>query len=319
MIGWVLLCALAAWSWPALGANGGPLFPAVSLKLAVALIFFLQGLLLPLEAIRAGLKAWRLHALVQLSISALAPAVAFALTLLGARWLTPELRMGLLFLGVLPTTVATAAALTAQVGGNVPGALFNTVLSNLAGIVIVPLAVALFSGMDEGGMALGALMRSIAWQLLVPLLVGQAVRPFFGAWAARHRKKIVRINSGLILFMLYVALCNTMQGRAWEAGGAWTVAGAGMGAIVLLGSMTLLTYGLAKGLKFSPEDRVAAVFCGSQKTLAAGVPLASTIFAGTSLSVGLIILPLVFYHALQLSLGVILASRWERELARARG
>ncbi len=321
MIGWVALCALAAWLMPELGANGGPLAPAVTTKLAVALIFFLQGLLLPLEAIRSGLRAWRLHVLVQGAIFGLAPLLAWMLTQAAAPWLTPDLRMGLLFLGVLPTTVATAAALTAQVGGNVAGALFNTCLSNVAGIVLVPLGVAFFAGAGEGAMEFGPLMRSIAGQLLVPLLAGQALRPLLGAWAERHRKNIGRFNSGLIIFMLYVALCNAVRDRVWETGGLALVALAAAGAGTLLVAMTLLTALLARAWKFPAGDRAAAVFCGSQKTLAAGVPLASTIFGGAGVAgvaLGIVILPLVFYHALQLTLGVILASRWEQAPLRPR-
>jgi sodium/bile acid cotransporter 7 len=53
------------------------------------------------------------------------------------------------------------------------------------------------------------------------------------------------------------------------------------------------------------------MFCGSQKTLAAGIPMAQLIFAG-HLGMGLILLPIMIYHPLQLILCSGLASRWAR-------
>jgi len=53
------------------------------------------------------------------------------------------------------------------------------------------------------------------------------------------------------------------------------------------------------------------MFCGSQKTLAAGIPMAQLIFAGHP-AMGLILLPIMIYHPLQLILCSGLASRWAR-------
>lgn len=310
MIGLVTLSALAAWLAPGIGATSGPLHPQATTKVAVALIFFFQGLLLPLEVIRAGLKVWKLHAVTQGSIFLLAPALAWLLAWAGGPWLTTDLRMGLLFLGVLPTTVATAAALTAQVGGNVAGALFNTCLSNVAGIFIVPAAVTFFVAVGSGSLALLPLIQSIALQLLLPLLAGQALRPWLGSFAEKWRRGIGRVNSALILFMLYAALCNAVEDRVWKTGGLGMVLWAALGAGILLMAMTVSTFGLSRAVRLNRNDAAAAVFCGSQKTLAAGVPLAQTIFSATGGAIGIVLLPLIFYHAFQLSLGVILASLW---------
>jgi sodium/bile acid cotransporter 7 len=73
-------------------------------------------------------------------------------------------------------------------------------------------------------------------------------------------------------------------------------------AIVIMG--TLWTGRLA-GL---PEgDRLALLFCGSTKSLASGVPMATILFAGQSIS--LIILPLMIFHQLQLLVCAVIAQR----------
>jgi sodium/bile acid cotransporter 7 len=50
------------------------------------------------------------------------------------------------------------------------------------------------------------------------------------------------------------------------------------------------------------------VFCGSKKSLASGLPMASVLFA--SGSVGLIVLPLMLFHQLQLMACAALARRY---------
>jgi sodium/bile acid cotransporter 7 len=57
------------------------------------------------------------------------------------------------------------------------------------------------------------------------------------------------------------------------------------------------------------EDRIAAVLCGSKKTLASGVPMAHLIF-GANPALGLILIPIMVYHPLQLAICGVLAQRW---------
>ena len=65
---------------------------------------------------------------------------------------------------------------------------------------------------------------------------------------------------------------------------------------------------------FSREDEIAAIFCGSKKSLAAGVPMAQIIF-GAHPGMGLILLPIMIYHPLQLVICSVLATRWARRKA----
>ena len=62
-------------------------------------------------------------------------------------------------------------------------------------------------------------------------------------------------------------------------------------------------------LHFSEEDRIAAVLCGSKKTLASGVSMAHLIF-GAHPALGLILIPIMLYHPLQLAVGGVLSQRW---------
>ena len=65
---------------------------------------------------------------------------------------------------------------------------------------------------------------------------------------------------------------------------------------------------LSRRLGFSRADEITIVFCGSKKSLASGLPMASVLFAGSS--VGLIVLPLMLFHQLQLMVCAALARRY---------
>ena len=55
------------------------------------------------------------------------------------------------------------------------------------------------------------------------------------------------------------------------------------------------------------EDRVALLYVAPQKTLALGVPLLSIYFADQDL-LGVVLLPLVFYHPFQILVAGLLRS-----------
>jgi solute carrier family 10 (sodium/bile acid cotransporter), member 7 len=67
---------------------------------------------------------------------------------------------------------------------------------------------------------------------------------------------------------------------------------------------TILTYSL---LGFDREDRIAVMFCGSQKSLITAVPMASVLFPAAT--VGLVLIPIMIYHPMQLVVGAWLARR----------
>jgi sodium/bile acid cotransporter 7 len=67
------------------------------------------------------------------------------------------------------------------------------------------------------------------------------------------------------------------------------------------------TYG-SRLLGFSRADEVTIVFCGSKKSLASGLPMATVLLAGQS--VGLVVLPLMLFHQIQLMVCAWLAKRY---------
>jgi sodium/bile acid cotransporter 7 len=300
-----------AWILPEPGAKGGSLHPELVNKVGVSLIFFLHGLSLSFRALAEGTRKWRLHLLIQGSTFLLFPLLGVGLLLaLGSR-ASAELRIGLFFLCALPSTVSSSVALTAAARGNVAAAVFNATLSSLLGVVLTPLWLSLVLGTAGHPLPLGAVVLDLCLWLVLPLAVGQAFRPLLGAWAARHKSRINVADRLTILLLVYTSFCDSVQGGVWRSGATPLVLSA-LACALLLAVALALTWGAGKLLGFERADRVAALFCGSKKTLASGVPMARLIF-GSQPSLAIVLLPIMIYHPLQLVIGGWLAGKLARQ------
>ena len=306
------LAIALAWLVPDAGATGGWLRSEVTTKLGVALIFLFQGLTLPSSALKQGASQWRLHLLVQAFTFLLFPLIGMALDALVGRHLPPDLRLGFLFLCVLPSTVSMSVVLTGLAGGNTVGAIFNAALSNIIGVFITPIWVAWL--MKSGGQSqpLGDVVKEIVVLLLLPLAVGQLIRVFATSWADKNKKRLGNAASGLILFLVFTAFCNSVKAQFWAQQSAGVLLTASAGVILIFIIAIALIEVLARMLKLDRPDRITATFCAPQKTIASGIPLAKAIF-GAHPGLGLILLPILFYHPLQLIVCGVLADRFARQ------
>jgi sodium/bile acid cotransporter 7 len=300
-----------AWVAPEAGAQGGLLRTEVTTMWAVALIFFIQGLQLPVAEVRRGLGAWRVHVFCQAWMFVVYPLLGLALVAaLGGRLSDGE-RIGLLFLSVLPTTIATNAAFSSRAGGNAATALFNIVAGNFLGVFIAPAALA-WMLVRGGGVAIDPvpLLRALALQLVLPFVLGQAVRLTVAEWVSEWRTGLCEAGSLLVFFIIYAAVCNFFVGQAaagTDTAWGWTV-GATL-ALLVLGKV--LCWAALAGTGWAHDLRVAAFYAASQKTLAAGLPMAGAVVAAAGVQEGLpplavLALPLLVFHIGQLLLGALL-------------
>ena len=78
---------------------------------------------------------------------------------------------------------------------------------------------------------------------------------------------------------------------------------------ILFTTVSLLVVATSAAVRLTREDHIAALFCSVKKTLAMGVPLAQLIF-GAHANLGLILLPIMFYHPFQLFVCGLLANRF---------
>ena len=279
-------------------------------NLAIGLLFFLHGAKLSRQAILAGAGHWRLHFLVFLCTFVLFPLLGLALRPLLVPFVGNELAMGFLYLCALPATVQSAIAFTSLARGNIPAAICSAAASSLIGIFITPVLVALLMGVHgDGGSTIEAI-RKISIQLLLPFIAGQIARRWIGDWVGRNKSWLKFVDQGSILLVVYSAFSAAVIGGLWQQVPQVVMGWVVLGCCVLLALSLGVTALLGKLLGFNVEDRITILFCGSKKSLATGVPMAQVLFAGST--IGLLILPLMIFHQIQLMVCASLAQRYAR-------
>ena len=275
----------------------------------IGLLFFLYGARLSYEAVVQGITHWRLQLLVLAGTFVIFPALGLGLARIAAPFIGPDLSFGLIFLAMLPSTVQSSIAFTALAGGNVAAALCAASLSNLLGIIITPLLVGAFLLSEAGGVSTAAI-RDIILQLFLPFAAGQVARHWIKDWIAGHRHLLKFVDQGSILLVVYTAFSAGVVGGIW---GKLDMANLAMLLLInmfllaiILTAMTIL----ARRMGFSRADEITIVFCGSKKSLASGIPMANVLFPAHA--AGLIVLPLMLFHQMQLMVCAALARRYAR-------
>lgn len=306
MIAAVALASL----FPGLGVSGGALHLDVVTELGVSLVFFFAGAGLSFANLAAGVTNWRLHLLVQLSTFALFPLIGYGFVMAGADFFPRDLLSGFFFLCALPSTISTAIAMTQLARGNVAGAIFNATLSSLLGMVLTPLLVNLYmhTGGDGSGGSMVEQFAKIAEQLFLPLVLGQIARRWIAGWIARNKKLVTLSDRTVIVLIVFNAFADSAAAGIWSQYGWTTLAQTFALTAALLALALTVTTLVARRAGFSKEDEIAGVFCGSKKSLAVGVPMAKLLLGDVPL--GMIVLPLMIYHQLQLFVCTLMARRY---------
>ncbi|MCI2238740.1 bile acid:sodium symporter [Paenibacillus sp. TRM 82003] len=303
-----VLAVLAAIAVAALLPAGGAVATGLSrgTTAGVALLFFVYGVRTePAEALR-GLRDWRLQGTIATATYVLFPLLGLLLALATGWFLDDGLVAGLLFLAALPSTVQSCVVFTAVAGGNVPGAVVSATTSNLAGIGLTPLLAALLLGSSGAGPDAAALGR-IVLQLLVPFLAGLAAGRFLGGWVRRHRRSLSLLDRCVIVAVVYAAFSRGVRQGVWQQVHPAEVAVVLACAAVLLAAVLAAAWWAPRLWGAARPERVTAMFCGSNKSLVTGLPMATVLFDPHV--VGLVALPVILYHPLQITVCSALAGR----------
>jgi sodium/bile acid cotransporter 7 len=279
---------------------------------AIALLFFLQGARLSRPAVLAGMVHWRLHLIILAATFVIFPLLGLVLSPLSGTLLMPPLYVGLIFLCTLPSAVQASVVFTSIAGGNVSAALCSASFSSIIGMVLTPLLIGFLLEAHGAGSLNG--LGSITLHLLLPFLAGQLLQSKIEAWMRRHERAVRLVDRFAVLLMVYGAFSAATVSGLWSRlppSGlvVLVVVDGGLLAIMLAG-----TTFAARWLGLSREDEIAIVFCGSKKSLVTGIPMAQALFADASL--GLVVLPLMIFHQLQLMACAMLARRYALAFSR---
>lgn len=279
-------------------------------NVAIALLFFLHGAKLSRESIIAGAGHWRLHLLVFSLTFVLFPLLGLALKPVLSPLIGDDLYLGMLYLCALPATVQSAIAFTSLARGNIPAAICSAAASSLFGIFLTPLLVTLLMNVHgDGGSTVDAILK-ISVQLLLPFIAGQIARRWIGAWVGRNKSWLKFVDQGSILLVVYGAFSEAVNEGIWHQIPLRDLAGLVVACCVVLGLVLVASTVLGKAFGFNQEDRITILFCGSKKSLATGVPMAQVLFAGST--IGVLILPLMLFHQIQLMVCAVLAQRYAK-------
>ena len=309
----LVVAVVLAWLWPEVGASKGFFSLSSLANYGVSLIFFFYGLKLNREKLRTGLGNWQLHILIHLTTFVLFPILILLIRPLFQGESNTLLWLGIFYLAALPSTVSSSVVMVSIARGNIPAAIFNASISSLIGVFITPLWMSLFIttiGIDTTG--LWSIIGKLMLQILLPVVLGIALSRRWGAFAEKHKNTHRIFDQSIILLIVYTSFCASFSHHVFE-GFSWMIligCATGMAALffVVFGIVSLL----CRRLKMNREDTITAQFCSSKKSLVHGAAMSKVIFAGYS-SVGVILLPIMPYHTLQLMIVSAIARKKSKD------
>ncbi len=273
----------------------------------------MHGAKLSRESIMAGIGHWRLHLLVFASTFIVFPIVGLGLAVIVPKWMSPTVYMGF-YICVLYLRPYSQQLLSLRWPGNIAAAICSASASSILGVFLSPILVGLLMDAD-GSQAMDTLnaIGSILMQLMLPFVVGHLSRPLIANWINRNRKLVNMTDRSSILLVVYVAFSEAVVEGIWQKIDAFSLFMIVVVTCVILFIIIVFNTLVARLLGFSKEDEITIVFCGSKKSLANGVPMANVLFPAAT--VGVILLPLMIFHQIQLMVSAVLAQRYAKRLS----
>lgn len=274
---------------------------------AIFLLFLLNGLRLPRDQVLGGLRHWAFLLPLIVWVFGAMGLAGLGLSRLGEGILPTSVALGFIFLGVLPSTVQSATAYSSIAGGNVANSVIAAALLNILGVFVTAPLIALLAASEMPGFNWTVLQR-IGLILLLPFLIGQGLQHWLGHFVARRRAMVGWMDRIAIAIAVYVSFSSAVEQGLWTMldTTAWSVLWGLIALFLLFGFLGAWALGVL--LRLERADRISFLFAGSQKSIAMGAPLAAVLFPPAM--AGLVLLPVLIYHLVQLVVSAPLASRF---------
>lgn len=297
-----------AYLFPQWGAKDSN-FPIDAIStIGVSLIFFFYGLKLSPDRLKAGLKNWKLHLLVQLSVFVIFPVIVLLFYPLVQTAHQETIWLALFFLAVLPSTVSSSVVMVSIAKGNIPAAIFNASISGIIGIVVTPLWMGLFLRNTNTDFDFTDIYIKLIAEIIVPVFTGILLQRFWGKYALKYNRQLTLFDKTVILLIIYKSFAESFAEKIFSTVSVSDFIVLFCAVLGLFFLVYFLTGYAAKLLKFNLEDRIAAQFCGTKKSLVHGTVFSKILFGNTA-AVGIILLPLMLFHAIQILIISIIASK----------
>jgi len=257
---------------------------------------------------KEGLSNYRLHFLVQVATFILFPLLVIAFRPFIRTDEQQMIWLAMFFLAALPSTVSSSVVMVVLAKGNIAGAIFNASISGLIGIVVTPLWIGLFWQVGGVGFDFSDVMLSLFLKILVPVFLGLVLHRYLGRYVKKHLKELARFDKLIILLIVYKSFSKSFTAGLFDEISITDFMLIGLGSLALFVLIFSIIGGVSKLLHFSREDRIAALFCGSKKSLVHGTVFSKVLFQNAA-GQGVFLVPIMIYHSLQLIIISFIASR----------
>jgi sodium/bile acid cotransporter 7 len=275
--------------------------------IGISVIFFFYGVKLNPRKLIQDLVNWKLHLVVQATTFLIFPLV---IILLYAIWgdKNSYLWLGVFYLASLPSTVSSSVVMVSLAGGNLPAAIFNASISSMVGIFITPIWMELLLLDAAVAFDLTETIIKLSLQVLLPLILGLFLHQFLNIWVTKNSKALKNLDQFIILLIVYTAFSESFAEKMFDGKTASELFTLGGLMLLFFLLMMLLMHVISKALNFNDADRITVLFCGSKKSLVQGAVMGRVMFPDPMIF-GVILLPLMIYHTLQLIVGSAIAQR----------
>ena len=300
-----------AYIFPYPGTKASPFHLDEIADFGVSLIFLFYGVQLGPEKLKAGLSNFRLHIVIHVSTFILFPLIVILCKPLFYTAFLQQSWLPFFFLAALPSTVSSSVVMVSIAGGNIPAAIFNASISSLIGVFITPIWMSIFM-QQNGNIELGSVIGKLLLQVLLPVVIGLLLNKRFGNYAASKKSALKLFDQTIILLIVYCSYCESFEEGVFNGFALSNLLLLLVMVTVLLMFVYELINILTRLMHFSREDRITASFCGSKKSLVHGSVMSKVLFANAPNS-GLVLLPLMLFHGVQLFIISIIARKKQKE------
>lgn len=296
-----LLAALA----PATGGTGRIVQTAA--KVGIFVLFYLNGIRLSRAEVLHGLQDGKFFLPLTLFCFGAMAVAGLGISLVAEQGLPPLITLGFLYLACLPSTVQSATAYTSLANGNVAYSVVAAAMLNILGVFLSAPLFAFLSG--EQSISLGLDGLGIVFAILIlPFVLGQLSQNRMSSWLGDNAPLISWLDRLVIALAVYTAFSSAVEQGLWSLLDPIEWIGILALVTVLLAFAFLAASALATALSLDLPRRISFTFAGAHKSVAMGAPLALVLFP--SEQAGLILVPLLIYHLLQLMISAPIASRF---------
>jgi len=310
LLGLFLAIALAS-LFPEFGSeqSGLPWKPVINV--GIALVFFFYGVKLDPIQLKKGLSNWKLHVLIQSCTFLFFPIIVFFL-IKYIPWIDEDFKLGISYLSVLPSTVSASVVMVSIANGNIAGAIFNASVSSLLGVIFTPAWMGFLSEGVEGEINFWSSLGDLSLKVLLPVFLGVFSHGLIYPKLKKVLPKLKFIDQSVIMMIVFTSFSESFAQKIFSSYSILTLSGIAAWMLLIFVGVMGMIYGLSLWLRFSLEDRITALFCGSKKSLVHGVVIGKVIFPDPAV-LGLVLLPVMLYHIQQLIFGSMLAGYFGRK------